>query len=55
VSARSWRHQTVTAGANGGRFTTTWHIGASSVFVAQWTGDSGRSRLGSTVLRANVR
>jgi hypothetical protein len=43
-----------TAGANGGSFTTTWHIGASSVFVAQWAGDSGRQSLGSTVLRVTV-
>lgn len=51
----SWQHQTTTAGANGGSFTTTWHIGSSSVFVAQWAGDSGRASLGSTALRVRVR
>ena len=51
----NWQHQTVTAGANGGSFTTSWRIGASSVFVAQWAGDSGRASLGSKVLRVTVR
>jgi photosystem II stability/assembly factor-like uncharacterized protein len=55
LAGGQWQHQTVTAGANGGSFTTTWHIGASSVFVAQWAGDSGRSSLGSAVLRVTVR
>jgi hypothetical protein len=55
VAGGQWQHQTVTAGANGGSFTTTWRINASSVFVAQWAGDSGRSSLGSPVLRMNVR
>ncbi|HEY1450154.1 MAG TPA: hypothetical protein VGF47_04315 [Solirubrobacteraceae bacterium] len=50
-----WQQQTATAGANGGSFTTTWHISASSVFVAQWAGDSGRQSLGSSVLRVTVR
>jgi photosystem II stability/assembly factor-like uncharacterized protein len=50
-----WQHQTVTAGANGGSFTTTWHVSASSVFVAQWAGESGRASLGSRVLRVTVR
>jgi hypothetical protein len=26
----------VRVGADGGSFTTTWHVSASSVFVAQW-------------------
>jgi photosystem II stability/assembly factor-like uncharacterized protein len=50
-----WQHQTATAGANGGSFTTTWHVNSSSVFVAQWAGDSGRASLGSRVLRVTVR
>ncbi|MCW3030968.1 MAG: hypothetical protein JWM66_1101 [Solirubrobacterales bacterium] len=50
-----WQHQIATAGANGGSFTTTWHVGASSVFIAQWAGDSGRSSAGSRLLRVTVR
>jgi photosystem II stability/assembly factor-like uncharacterized protein len=50
-----WQHQTATAGANGGSFTTSWRISRSSVFVAQWAGDSGRASLGSRVLRVTVR
>jgi photosystem II stability/assembly factor-like uncharacterized protein len=55
LAGGAWQHQTATAGANGGSFTTTWHIRASSVFVAQWAGDSGRASLGSKVLRLTVR
>jgi photosystem II stability/assembly factor-like uncharacterized protein len=55
LAGGAWQHQTATAGANGGSFTTTWHVGASSVFVAQWAGDSGRASLGSPVLRLTVR
>jgi photosystem II stability/assembly factor-like uncharacterized protein len=55
LSGGSWQHQTATAGANGGSFTTTWHASSSSVFVAQWAGDSGRASLGSRVLRVTVR
>jgi photosystem II stability/assembly factor-like uncharacterized protein len=55
VSGGAWQHQTVTAGANGGSFTTTWRVSSSSVFVAQWAGDSGRASLGSTALRVTVR
>ncbi|HWX75555.1 MAG TPA: hypothetical protein VNZ05_09630, partial [Solirubrobacteraceae bacterium] len=55
LSGGSWQHVVVQAGANGGSFTTTWHITASSVFVAQWAGDSGRASLGSKVLRVTVR
>ncbi len=59
VSMRSlagggWQHQTVVAGANGGSFTTTWHIGSSSLFVAQWAGDSGRPGVGSRTLTITV-
>jgi photosystem II stability/assembly factor-like uncharacterized protein len=55
VSGGAWQHQTATAGANGGSFTTTWRVSSSSVFVAQWAGDSGRASLGSTALRVTVR
>ncbi len=55
LSGGPWQHQTATAGANGGSFTTTWHTTSSSVFVAQWAGDSGRASLGSRVLRVTVR
>jgi photosystem II stability/assembly factor-like uncharacterized protein len=50
-----WQHQKVVAGANGGSFTTSWHISSSSVFVAQWAGDSGRPGLGSKLLTVTVR
>jgi hypothetical protein len=50
-----WKEQRVVAGANGGSFSTTWHIGRSSVFVAQWSGDSGRPGQGSAVLRVLVK
>jgi photosystem II stability/assembly factor-like uncharacterized protein len=55
LSGGGWQHQLVIAGANGGSFTTTWHIGGSSVFVAQWAGDSGRPGLASGALGVNVR
>jgi photosystem II stability/assembly factor-like uncharacterized protein len=55
ISGGSWEHQVVIAGANGGSFTTSWRIGAPSMFVAQWSGDSGRPGLGSKVLRIAVR
>jgi hypothetical protein len=55
VSGGSWQQQEVVAGANGGSFTTTWHLSKSSVFVAQWAGDSGRPGLGSNVLSVAVR
>jgi hypothetical protein len=50
----AWQHQEVVAGANGGSFTTTWRLSRSSVFVAQWAGDSGRPGLGSKVLSVGV-
>ena len=50
----AWQHQVVVAGANGGSFTTTWRLTRSSVFVAQWAGDSGRPGLGSKVLSVGV-
>jgi hypothetical protein len=49
-----WIQQIVTAGANGGSFTTSWKIRGSSVFVAQWAGDSGRRGAGSVPLRVTV-
>ncbi|MHB8491433.1 MAG: WD40/YVTN/BNR-like repeat-containing protein [Solirubrobacteraceae bacterium] len=60
VSARGlnrgpWMHRTVVAGANGGSFSTTWELTASTVFVAQWSGDSGRPGQGSAVLTVIVR
>ncbi|HYZ29165.1 MAG TPA: YCF48-related protein [Thermoleophilaceae bacterium] len=50
-----WSHQVVTAGANGGSFTTSWTIKRSSVFVAQWAGDSGRRGAGSVPLVVSVK
>ncbi len=60
VSARAraggaWSTRTVTAGANGGSFSATFTIGRSSVFVAQWAGDSGRAGVGSRPLKLTVR
>jgi photosystem II stability/assembly factor-like uncharacterized protein len=49
-----WQHQVVVAGANGGSFTTTWRLSRSSVFVAQWAGDSGRPGLGSKMLSVGI-
>jgi photosystem II stability/assembly factor-like uncharacterized protein len=49
-----WVHQIVTAGANGGSFTTSWKIKRTSVFVAQWAGDSGRRGAGSVPLTISV-
>jgi photosystem II stability/assembly factor-like uncharacterized protein len=49
-----WTQQIVTAGANGGSFTTSWRIRGSSVFVAQWAGDSGRRGAGSAPLAISV-
>jgi hypothetical protein len=50
-----WSQQIVTAGANGGSFTTSWRIKRSSVFVAQWAGDSGRRGAGSVPLAVSVK
>jgi photosystem II stability/assembly factor-like uncharacterized protein len=55
LAGGAWRQQEVVAGANGGSFATTWHITRSSVFVAQWAGDSGRPGLGTRVLAVTVR
>jgi photosystem II stability/assembly factor-like uncharacterized protein len=50
-----WIHQIVTAGANSGSFTTSWKISRTSVFVAQWAGDSGRRGAGSKPLVLTVK
>src|SRR4051812_20126765 len=55
TSGSRWSHQLVTAGANGGSFTTSWKIRRSSIFVAQWAGDSGRRGAGSTPLTITVK
>jgi photosystem II stability/assembly factor-like uncharacterized protein len=55
VSGSRWVQQIVTAGANGGSFTTSWRISKSAVFVAQWAGDSGRRGAGSVPLRISVK
>jgi photosystem II stability/assembly factor-like uncharacterized protein len=55
VSGGGWQEQRVVAGANGGSFSTTWHITQSSVFVAQWAGDSGRPGQASRLLEVVVR
>jgi hypothetical protein len=54
LSGGGWVHQTVVAGANGGSFATTWVIRHSAVFVAQWSGDSGRPGEGSSALRVII-
>jgi hypothetical protein len=55
VAGGAWEHQVVVAGANGGSFTASWRVDQSSVFVAQWAGDSGRPGQGSTPLKMIVR
>ena len=55
LAGGGWQQQQAVAGANGGSFATTWHITQSSVFVAQWAGDSGRPGQGSKVLTVTVR
>jgi photosystem II stability/assembly factor-like uncharacterized protein len=55
LSGSQWTHQVVTAGANSGSFTTSWKIKRTSVFVAQWAGDSGRRGAGSTPLVVTVK
>lgn len=50
-----WQEQRVVAGANGGSFSTIWHITRSSVFVAQWAGGSGRPGSGSKLLVVTVK
>jgi hypothetical protein len=55
IKGTNWVQQIVTAGANGGSFTTSWKIRGSSVFVAQWAGDSGRRGAGSVPLAISVK
>jgi photosystem II stability/assembly factor-like uncharacterized protein len=60
VSARAagspaWDEQTVTAGANGGRYTATFRAAGTTEVVARWAGDSGRQGAGSRVLTVRVR
>ena len=55
LSGGPWSEQRVVAGANGGSFSSTWHVTHSSVFVAQWAGDSGRPGSGSRVLEVTVK
>lgn len=50
-----WSEQRVIAGANGGSFSSSWHLTRSSIFVAQWAGGNGREGSGSKVLEVNVR
>jgi photosystem II stability/assembly factor-like uncharacterized protein len=55
LAGGAWQHRVATAGVNGGSFTTTWHVMRSSLFVAQWAGDSGRASVGTKALRLTVR
>lgn len=55
LTGSRWSHQVVTVGANGGTFTTSWKIKRTSVFVAQWSGDSGRRGEGSKALQVVVK
>ena len=55
LSGGPWQEQRVVVGANGGSFATSWHISKTSVFVAQWAGDSGRPGQGSSVLTVTVK
>jgi photosystem II stability/assembly factor-like uncharacterized protein len=54
LSGSRWTSQTQTAGANGGSFSATFTITSSSVFVAQWAGDSGRNGAGTSALLVKV-
>ncbi len=55
LSGGPWQEQRVVVGANGGSFATTWHISQTSLFVAEWVGDSGRPGQGSSVLTVTVK
>ena len=44
-----WENRLVTTGP-GGRFSTHWSIGSSSLFVAQWIGEPGQTGAGSRAL-----
>src|SRR3954470_12196464 len=54
ATGTAWQQQTVSVGANGGTFTTSWTIHRSGYFVAQWAGDSGRAGAGSQVQQVTV-
>ena len=54
VNGSKWTSRTVTAGANGGSYSATFTIKSSSVFVAQWAGDSGRNGAGTPPLTVSV-
>ncbi len=54
LNGSNWTRRTVTAGANGGSYSATFTIKSSSVFVAQWAGDSGRSGAGTAPLTVKV-
>ena len=54
LNGTRWTSRTVTAGANGGSFSATFTIASSSVFVAQWAGDSGRNGAGTAPLTVRV-
>jgi hypothetical protein len=48
-----WRRQVVTV-ASDGSFTTSWKVGSTSYFVAQWHGDGDRRGDGSTAVTVRV-
>ncbi|HEV3229438.1 MAG TPA: YCF48-related protein [Solirubrobacteraceae bacterium] len=50
-----WQQKVVTAGVNGGSFTASFKMTRSSLFVAQWAGDSGRQSVGTPVLTVKVK
>ena len=54
VGGTAWARRTVTAGANGGSFSATFKMTSSSVFVAQWAGDSGRNGAGTKPVTVKV-
>jgi hypothetical protein len=55
LSGGPWSEQRVVAGANGGSFSSVWHVTRSSVFVAQWAGGSGRPGSGSRALEVTFK
>jgi hypothetical protein len=54
VNGTTWTSRTVTAGANGGSYSATFTIKSTSVFVAQWAGDSGRNGAGTSTTTVKV-
>jgi len=54
VNGSRWTSRTVTAGANGGSYSATFTMTSTSVFVAQWAGDSGRNGAGTAPLTVQV-